>query len=131
MQEEAYNSSLIIPMTTLTHQKAIHKKDIFNLIKDVPQKPYFEDTKHNVILFKWDCFDILPNLPENSIDMIFADPPYDLQGIATIPELIFQNSLLNEGGCLIVEHSDSISFQEHPRFKEKREYGSVNFSFFQ
>jgi 16S rRNA (guanine966-N2)-methyltransferase len=64
-------------------------------------------------------------------DLIFADPPYDLQGIATIPELVFQNSLLNEGGYLIVEHSGNISFDDHPRFKEKREYGSVNFSFFQ
>jgi 16S rRNA (guanine966-N2)-methyltransferase len=64
-------------------------------------------------------------------DIIFADPPYDLQGIEKIPELVFQNSLLNEGGTLIIEHSDSISFLEHPRFKEKREYGSVNFSFFE
>lgn len=30
-------------------------------------------------LFNGSCFDILPTLPENSVDMVFADPPYNLQ----------------------------------------------------
>ena len=55
-----------------------HSKDIFNLIEDIPSKPYFEDQSRHVILFNGNCFDILPNIPENSIDMIFADPPYFL-----------------------------------------------------
>jgi len=29
-------------------------------------------------LFNGDCLEVLPSLPENSIDMIFADPPYML-----------------------------------------------------
>lgn len=45
---------------------------------NVKVKPYFEDQSRNVILFHGNCFDILPNIPENSIDMIFADPPYFL-----------------------------------------------------
>jgi site-specific DNA-methyltransferase (adenine-specific) len=65
-------------MPTVTQEKPTHKKDILNLIKDIPQKPYFEDAKRSVILFKVDCFDILPKLPEDSVDMIFADPPYFL-----------------------------------------------------
>jgi len=65
-------------MPTLTQEKITHKKDIFSLAKNIPQSPYFEDKKHSVILFKSDCFDILPKLPGNSIDMIFADPPYFL-----------------------------------------------------
>jgi site-specific DNA-methyltransferase (adenine-specific) len=32
----------------------------------------------NVALFKGDCSDVLPTLPECSVDMIFADPPYNL-----------------------------------------------------
>jgi len=65
-------------MPTATQRKTTYKKDIFSLIKDIPQGPCFEDPKRNVILFKGNCFDILPNLPENSVDMIFADPPYFL-----------------------------------------------------
>ena len=30
-------------------------------------------------LLEGDCLDVLPQLPENSIDLIFADPPYNLQ----------------------------------------------------
>jgi len=65
-------------MTTVIHEKTGRKRDIFKLINNVPAKPYFEDKKHDIVLFKADCFDILPNIPENSVDMIFADPPYFL-----------------------------------------------------
>jgi len=75
--ENIINQSAIV-MPTTTIEKSINKKDIFNLIKDIPEKPYFVDKKHSVILFNNDCFDILSKLPENSIDMIFADPPYFL-----------------------------------------------------
>jgi len=38
--------------------------------------PYFH--KDNFVLYNVDCLKILEQLPENSIDMIFADPPYNL-----------------------------------------------------
>ena len=78
MSEEINEVQTPIIMPTVTHERAIHKKDIFDLIKDTPQKPYFENKKHRVIFFKENCFDILPLIPENSINMIFADPPYFL-----------------------------------------------------
>ncbi|MDP2938573.1 MAG: site-specific DNA-methyltransferase [Candidatus Omnitrophota bacterium] len=65
-------------MTTITKEKSLHQKDVFSLIKDIPFKPYFAEHKHNIILFNEDCFNILPSIPENSVDMIFADPPYFL-----------------------------------------------------
>ncbi len=37
-------------------------------------KPYFD--RQNFKLFNSDCFEILSSLSENSIDMVFADPPY-------------------------------------------------------
>jgi len=69
-------SAIVMPITTI--EKSINKKDIFNLIKDIPEKPYFVDKKHSVILFNNNCFDILFKLHDNSVDMIFADPPYFL-----------------------------------------------------
>jgi len=39
-------------------------------------KPYF--TQDNFSLYKSDCIEVLNTLEENSIDMIFADPPYNL-----------------------------------------------------
>ena len=39
-------------------------------------KPYF--ASENSVVFHHDCLTILSRIPENSIDMIFADPPYKL-----------------------------------------------------
>ncbi len=64
-------------------------------------------------------------------DFIFADPPYELKGIETIPDLIFENKLLKEDGLFVLEHGKQNSFEGHPYFVDKRVYGSVNFSFFQ
>jgi len=46
------------------------------LLRDVKQKPYYSNS--GAILYKADCLDIMAVIPENSIDMIFADPPYNL-----------------------------------------------------
>jgi len=36
--------------------------------------------KTNIILKKGDCIKILSEMPDKSVDMIFADPPYNLSG---------------------------------------------------
>jgi site-specific DNA-methyltransferase (adenine-specific) len=40
--------------------------------------PAFEDPKHQIQILQGDCLEILPALPEASVDLIFADPPYFL-----------------------------------------------------
>lgn len=37
-------------------------------------------------------------------DFIFADPPYELAGLETLPDLIFENNLLKEDGLFVLEH---------------------------
>jgi len=51
----------------------ISKKKILDNIKN---KPYF--SKNDFVLYKNDSLEFLKQIPENSIDMIFADPPYFL-----------------------------------------------------
>ncbi|MFA5782026.1 MAG: RsmD family RNA methyltransferase [Bacteroidales bacterium] len=63
-------------------------------------------------------------------NLIFADPPYDMKNISLLPDLIFNNKLLNDGGLFILEHSRYQNFTKHPAFFEHRNYGKVNFSFF-
>ncbi|MGC8825134.1 MAG: RsmD family RNA methyltransferase [Bacteroidales bacterium] len=63
-------------------------------------------------------------------DIIFADPPYEMEGIAEIPELIFSRQLLKTSGMLILEHSKDFDFQYYPKFWQHRKYGAVHFSFF-
>ncbi len=64
-------------------------------------------------------------------DFIFADPPYELKELETLPDLIFEHGLLKEGGLFVLEHGKKDNFETHPHFVERRIYGSVNFSFFQ
>lgn len=63
-------------------------------------------------------------------DIIYADPPYDMEEIADIPQLIVDNELLNSEGLFILEHDKSIDFAKHPGFYDHRHYGKVNFTFF-
>ncbi len=41
-------------------------------------EPAFHDPKHHLRLYHGDCLEILAALPESSVDLIFADPPYFL-----------------------------------------------------
>lgn len=68
---------------------------------------------------------------KSQYDFIFADPPYELKNLNTIPDLIFNQNMLKENGLFILEHGKQDNFEEHPHFIEKRVYGSVNFSFFE
>ena len=46
------------------------------ILAKIKDKPYF--LKDNFVLYKENCLNILQQIPENSIDMVFADPPYML-----------------------------------------------------
>ena len=63
-------------------------------------------------------------------DFIFADPPYALKDLESIPTRIFEKGLLKEDGLLVLEHGKDNHFEDDPHFIERRVYGSVNFSFF-
>lgn len=61
-------------------------------------------------------------------DFVYADPPYALNRINELPDLML--SLLKEDGWAVLEHGNANDFSSHPRFYETREYGSVHFTFF-
>ncbi len=63
-------------------------------------------------------------------DFIYADPPYALPELPTLPDLIFEKDMLKAGGWFVLEHSESNDFSSHEHFYESRRYGSVNFTFF-
>lgn len=69
--------------------------------------------------------------PEQGLyDLIFADPPYALPELKTLPELVMSNPLLKRDGIFILEHGKDQDFSLLPSFKEMRVYGAVHFSFF-
>jgi 16S rRNA (guanine(966)-N(2))-methyltransferase RsmD len=62
--------------------------------------------------------------------VVFADPPYQLKELPTLPQLILEKGLLGDTGLLILEHGREHNFSEHPCFVEERKYGNVHLSFF-
>src|SRR5216684_4231840 len=40
--------------------------------------PAFNDEKHHLRIYLGDCLDLLAQIPESSVDLVFADPPYFL-----------------------------------------------------
>ena len=81
------------------------------------------------VLIRGDVFRFLKKCHEQ-FDFIFADPPYALENLATLPGLVLGNDLLKPDGIFVLEHGKNYDFSEEPRFLEHRSYGSVNFSLF-
>jgi 16S rRNA (guanine966-N2)-methyltransferase len=95
---------------------------------------YLKDTAkqhglNQVKAFKDDVFKYL-QLETEQFDLIFADPPYDLNRIPDIPKIIFDKNMLLPDGLLIVEHQSLQNLSNHPAFVEQRKYGHSSFSFF-
>lgn len=63
-------------------------------------------------------------------DLIFADPPFAMDGIDRVPTLVREMRLLDQEGLLVVEHPETVSLAHLPGFKDQRHYGLVQFSFF-
>jgi len=77
--------------------------------------------------------DVLIHLKQDyqKYDLIFADPPFNLPEIKELPDLVFDNELLEDNGMLIVEHGNDTDFSQHKKFTKQRKFGSVFFSFFE
>ena len=83
----------------------------------------------NVQCIRGDVFRFIKSCRQQ-FDFIFADPPYALKELPTIPALIFEKRLLKEDGIFVFEHGKDHDFSNDPHFVEHRSYGSVNFSIF-
>ena len=84
---------------------------------------------NNLRVVRADVFDLLKRAYQK-FDVIFADPPYQLDELPSLPDLVFEKQILADNGIFILEHSKEHMFEEHPYFRQHRKYGKVNFTFF-
>lgn len=75
--------------------------------------------------------DLQRGASSEQFDIVFADPPYDMAGFGEVPAKVLGSGLIAPGGIFIMEHSAKYDFSDLPGFKQKRTYGSVNFSIFE
>lgn len=83
-----------------------------------------------IIVLNTDAFKFM-ELTSMDYDVIFADPPYGMENVEKIPEIIFEKKLLKKNGVFILEHSKHYSFKNHAHFKREKRYGKVHFTFFE
>lgn len=100
---------------------SLHQRFILSCSKDLKLDA--------VTSIRGDVFAFISSCREK-FDLIFADPPYDMDKVDDLPDLILGSELLQNDGVFILEHSKSKNFSSHPNCYEQRSYGSVNFSFF-
>lgn len=80
-------------------------------------------------VIKGDAFKFIANCGVR-FNFIFADPPYALETLATIPDKVFEADILAPDGIFVLEHGRDNSFNTHQNFIEERCYGNVHFSLF-
>jgi len=61
-------------------------------------------------------------------DLILADPPYDLEGLARLPDLALPH--LRPHGLFVLEHDTRHDFEDHPALDTSRAYGRTIVSVF-
>ncbi len=63
-------------------------------------------------------------------DIVFADPPFNMEGTTQLPTLVREAGLLGQDGLLIIEHPKNVDMSNDPWFDRHRPFGNVHFSFF-
>jgi len=64
-----------------------------------------------------------------AFDVIFADPPYDLEALPRLPDLAVPH--LKPDGLFVLEHDIRLAFDDHPCLDTSRPYGRTMVSLFQ
>lgn len=97
------------------------------------QKKVQEDLKisaQHMRILKGDAIHHLQT-SRQSYDLIFAGPPYALEVIDEMPDMVVNHpALLAENGWFILETSDKHNFIDHPKLIQVRNYGQTHFWFF-
>lgn len=86
----------------------------------------------NLKTVKSDVYKFLESSIHKKYTIVFADPPYgfSIEKFLQIVELVFQNTLLEENGLLIIEHSKHTTLDDVEHFAYSKSYGGNMFSFF-
>lgn len=85
---------------------------------------------NHLLVIKANVFRYLQTSREQ-FDLIFADPPYDMENFEALAALILDKELLKPEGWLVIEHPKIIDYTGFDGYTETRRYGKVHFSFFQ
>ena len=109
--------------------------DLTIVERDPPTVAFIQKTvqelgrKEDFHIIRADVFKFLKQCTEQ-FDFIFAGPPYALENIDDLPDIIFDKDLLLPDGIFILEHTPRNDYQSHRGFLRMKNYGTTIFTFF-
>lgn len=119
---------------TITYELASRGvTDLTVVEKDVAMYDFIKKT---ALSLKIDCkilrMDVFKYLEQNTedFDLVFAGPPYALETIDKLPELVVEKKLLKADGWFVLEHTPRNNYKKYPLFVTQRNYGTTIFSIF-
>jgi 16S rRNA (guanine(966)-N(2))-methyltransferase RsmD len=102
--------------------------DVVTFVESVPAVLAFArrnadalDVGEQCVFFRADALTYLRQYQGPKFDLILADPPYELDGLTTLPDLA--RPLLKEDGLFVLEHDRRHAFDEQPGVVTSRPYG--------
>jgi 16S rRNA (guanine(966)-N(2))-methyltransferase RsmD len=98
---------------------------MYEFIKKTSRELRIDDLK----VVKMDVFKFIAQCTDK-FDFIFAGPPYALNTIDKLPEMVFEKQLLNSGGWFVLEHTPRNDYKSFPFYRMERKYGTTIFSIF-
>lgn len=98
-------------------------------VKFIKQKAAEFKVESSIQAFRLDVFRYIETA-HRQYDVVFADPPYEMENVHLLPDIVAGEGLLSENGWFILEHNPQHDFTQHPSFFHERKYGGTIFSFF-
>ena len=87
------------------------------------------DLAEQVQVYEYDVARFLDSF-SNTYDLIFADPPYELEYMQQFPDQVLAADWLSEDGIFLLEHDKNNDFSEHPHCVFSKAYGRTTVSIF-
>lgn len=100
-------------------------RELFEHLRSTARSLQAENWHH----VKADVFTFLSS-HHSTYDVVFADPPFNLEGTERLPLLVREQGLLAPDGLMVLEHPKNVNLSGDPWFLRHRPYGNVHFSFF-
>ena len=93
------------------------------------QKTFNDIHAENAKAKQSDALDFLEQC-SRPFDLIFANPPFNLNPVQEIAEIVYRKKLLTAQGLLVIEHCSEMQAPKSDNLLETRTYGAVAFSIF-
>lgn len=86
------------------------------------------DVEEACVFFQADAVSFLRSYKGPAFDAIFADPPYELEALAKLPDMALP--FVANHGVFVLEHDQTHNFEDHPLLETSRAYGRTIVSIF-